>query len=96
MYIKSDTDNPSRNQCEHYYREIIPQLLLNIKEAGKISGDWNCITNAKDCTKHPDAKMSPSLKRIINLHKDEGVKRRVRVAMQQCKEVNELGMAVLP
>ena len=69
VYLKSGTDNISRNQREQYCSEVIPQLLIDSKEACMISGDWNCITEAKDCTKHPEAKMSPSLKRLINLRK---------------------------
>ena len=43
VYQKSGTDNLSRNQREHYCSEMIPQLLLNSKDCGTISGDWNCI-----------------------------------------------------
>ena len=67
IYLKSGTDGASRNQRENYCSEILPQLLVNSKETGNISGDWNCITEDKDCTKHPEAKKSPSLKRLIKL-----------------------------
>ena len=67
VYLKSGTDNISRNQRENYCSEVIPQLLLDSKETGVISGDWNCITEARDCTKHPDAKKSPCLKRLMSM-----------------------------
>ena len=67
VYLKSGTDNISRNHRETYCSETIPQLLVNCKDAGNISGDWNCITDKEDCTKHPEAKMSPCLKRLIKL-----------------------------
>ena len=41
------------------------ELLINCDASGCIGGDWNCITEARDATKNPDQKMSPSLKRLI-------------------------------
>ena len=33
-----------------------------------LGGDWNCITENKECTHFPEQKKSPTLKRLINLH----------------------------
>ena len=43
-------------------------MLLHHKNNLILGGDWNCITENKDCTQHPDQKRSPTLKRLINLH----------------------------
>ena len=31
-----------------------------------MGGDFNCITKPQDCTKYPEAKMSPCLRRLVN------------------------------
>ena len=54
-----------RASRESYFAETIPQLLINAKASGCISGDFNCITEKKDATKNPENKISPSLKRLI-------------------------------
>ena len=55
----------SRSSRENYCAETIPQLLVNAKDAGCLGGDFNCITSKEDATKNPEAKISPSLKRLI-------------------------------
>ena len=67
IYLHSGTDALSRGNRERYCSEIIPQLLVNRQDIGCMGGDWNCLTDRKDCTRNPDSKMSPSLKRMINV-----------------------------
>ena len=67
IYLQSGTDAISRGKRETYCSEIIPQLLLNCQESGCLGGDWNNITDKNDCTRNPDSKMSPSLKRLIQV-----------------------------
>ena len=43
-------------------------MLLHHKKNLILGGDWNCITESKDCTQFPDQKKSPTLKRPITLH----------------------------
>ena len=66
VYPKSGTDGDSKQIRESFIHETLPQLLLNRKDSGCIGGDWNCITHVKDCTKHPDVKMSTGLKSLIS------------------------------
>ena len=54
-----------RASREQYCAETLPSLLIHSKSTGCIGGDLNCIIDKKDATKHPDAKMSPSLKRLV-------------------------------
>ena len=56
----------SAGQVENLCAEVIPTLLINSKVDGMIGGDWNNIICKKDCTRHPEGKMSPSLKRVAN------------------------------
>ena len=65
IYLHSGTDGQSRGLRENYISEIIPHLLTNRKDSGEVGGDFNCITNKQDCTKNPESKMSPSLKRLV-------------------------------
>ena len=64
LYLPSGTDATSRSSRENHFGEIIPQILVNRKSMGCIGGDLNCITNKQDATNNPEAKMSPSLKRL--------------------------------
>jgi exonuclease III len=66
VYLPSGTDGPSRNSRENFCGETIPNLMVNSKNAGMIGGDWNNIIARDDCTRHPDAKMSPCVKRVVN------------------------------
>ena len=65
IYLHSGTDAISRAGREKFCSETIPELLVNCKEVGCWGGDLNCITRAEDCTHNSEAKMSPSLKRLI-------------------------------
>ena len=65
VYLPSGTDGPSRASRENFCGEIIPTLMINAKHSGMIGGDWNNIIARQDCTRHPEAKMSPCLKRAV-------------------------------
>ena len=65
IYLQSGTDGNSRGQREQYCSEVLPQLLVNSQDSGSLGGDFNCILNKDDCTRFPEAKMSPSLKRLV-------------------------------
>ena len=67
VYLHSGTDAVSRGNRERFCSEIIPQLLVNRQDYGNIGGDWNNITDKKDCMRNPDSKMSPCLKRMISV-----------------------------
>ena len=65
LYIQSGTDSLSRNKREHYFSEIVPQILINHHQHGFIGGDLNCITEKEDATHNPETKISSSLKRLV-------------------------------
>ena len=65
VYLPSGTDAPSRTSRENFCGEILPTLLVNALSHGVVGGDWNSIIAKEDCTKHPDAKMSPCLRRLV-------------------------------
>ena len=65
LYLPSGTDSKSHASRENYSSEIIPRLLIHTKSSGCIGGDLNCIVDKRDATKHPDAKISPCLQRLI-------------------------------
>ena len=65
VYLPSGTDAASRAGRESFCGETIPNILVNSKLHGMIGGDWNCITSKDDCTRYPEAKMSPCLRRLI-------------------------------
>ena len=67
VYLPSGTDQKTRALRENYISETLPNLLINRKSSGLVGGDWNSIIDKKDCTRHPDQKMSPSLKRLVNI-----------------------------
>ena len=64
VYLPSGTDGTSRASRENFCGETIPNLMVNSKASGMVGGDWNNIISKDDCTKHPEAKMSPCLKRL--------------------------------
>ena len=66
VYLPSGTDGHSRASRENFNGDIIPNLLINSKPDGVIGGDWNCIIDKEDCTKYPEAKISPCLRRVVN------------------------------
>ena len=66
FYLPSGTDGQSRASRENFCGEIIPTLMINSKPGGVIGGDWNSIIAKEDCTRYPEAKMSPCLKRVVS------------------------------
>ena len=66
IYLPSGTDGPSRHGRENFCGETIPNLLINSKQSGIVGGDWNNIISKEDCTRHPEAKLSPCLKRLVS------------------------------
>ena len=67
VYPKAGTDSESRKHRENMFSQTIPNMLRLRKKQLILAGDWNCITDKKDCTHHYEMKMSPSLKRLITL-----------------------------
>ena len=65
VYLPSGTDATARNNRENYLAEKIPQILVNRCGSGCAGGDFNCINNKKDATNNPEAKLSPSLGRLL-------------------------------
>ena len=68
VYLPSGTDGASRNSREKFCGETIPNLMINSKLSGIVGGDWNNIIDQVDCTRHPEAKMSPCLKRLVSVY----------------------------
>ena len=66
IYLPSGTDGQSRASRENLCGDTLPTLLINSRSEGVIGGDWNNIVSKDDCTRYPEAKMSPCLKRIVN------------------------------
>ena len=66
VYLPSGTDGQTRARIENFCGETIPTLLINSKLNGIIGGDWNNIISNDDCTRHPEAKKSPCLRRLTN------------------------------
>ena len=67
LYGHSGTDARSRANREHFYAEVVPQLLTSRKTDGCVGGDLNCIIDKADATTHPEAKMSNCLKRVTKV-----------------------------
>ena len=65
VYLPSGTDGATRNSRERFCGETIPNLMINSKLSGIVGGDWNNIIAKEDCTRHPEAKMSPCLSRLV-------------------------------
>ena len=65
FYGHSGSDNISRNRRESFFAETVPNLLVNSQQHGCIGGDLNMIIDKLDATKNPDAKMSPTFKRLV-------------------------------
>ena len=68
IYLPSGTDGPSRNSSENFCGETILNLMINSKLSGKVGGDWKNFISKEDCTRHPKAKMSPCLKRLVGAY----------------------------
>ena len=65
VYLEAGTDGPSKAARENNCSETLPNLLVNRSQVGCAGGDWNCIVEKKDATNYPQAKMSPSLTRLV-------------------------------
>ena len=66
VYLPSGSDGQSRSSRENFCGEIVPNLLINSKQSGIIGGDWNNILAKEDCTRQPENKLSPCLKRLVS------------------------------
>ena len=67
VYLPSGTDNRSKLKRDRYCAEILPRLLTNCKPNGITAGDWNCIVDNRDASNYPNAKLSSTLQRMIQL-----------------------------
>ena len=67
LYGHSGTDARSKASREHFYAEVVPQLLTSKKKQGCVGGDLNCIIDKADATRYPEAKMSNCLKRVVKV-----------------------------
>ena len=65
FYAHSGTDGASRASRESFCSDIIPNLFINCQPSGCLGGDFNMIIDKLDATNHPDAKMSPTFKRLV-------------------------------
>ena len=54
-YPKAGTDSESRQEREDLINTTIPNMMLHHKP-NLIIGDWNCITENRECTNFPDQK----------------------------------------
>ena len=68
LYFHSGTNATARAGRERICSEVLPNLLINSKENGCAGGDHNCITDKKDATKFPEAKMSKCLQRLVKIN----------------------------
>ena len=55
-YPKAGTDASSRQEREDFFNITIPNIMLQHKSNLILGGDWNCITENKDCAHFPDQK----------------------------------------
>ena len=65
FYAHSGTDGVSRTSRESFCAETIPNLLVNCQPSGCLGGDYNMIIDKCDATNHPEAKMSPTFKKLV-------------------------------
>ena len=66
-YLHSGNDREMKQGREHYLSEVIPQLLVNKKDSGMISADFNCITDKIDSMKNPEQKISSGMKKLVSV-----------------------------
>ena len=66
FYLHSGNDKFMRESRNNYFCETIPQLLINKKDSGLVSADFNCIIDKKDALKNQSQKMSAPLKRLVS------------------------------
>ena len=67
VYLEAGTDSNSRSAREQYLSDTLPNLLINRCSSGYLCGDWNCISDKRDATNHPDSKLSKSLNRLMKV-----------------------------
>ena len=54
FYLHSGNDRLMRQNRDQYFSETIPQLLVNRRQTGLVSADFNCIVNREDSLKNPE------------------------------------------
>ena len=67
IYAKAGTDNESRKHRENMFCDTLPNMLRLRKSKTILCGDWNSIIEKRDCTHYPDSKISPSLKKLVQV-----------------------------
>ena len=67
VYAPSGSDGDSRSHREGIFGDSLPNILINRKDNGIIGGDWNSIILKSDCTKNPEAKISPCFRRLASV-----------------------------
>ena len=67
LYFNSGTNAIARAGREKICSEILPNLQINSQESGCVGGDLNCIIDAKDATKYPEAKKSKCLQKLVKV-----------------------------
>ena len=67
FYIPSGNEKHMRQKREEYFSKMIPELLVRKKKNGIICADFNSIIDKKDATNNAEQKLSPSLKRLVNV-----------------------------
>ena len=65
LYLPSGSDGNSRAKREHYFSEIIPQLMVRRLAQGAAGGDFNSIIALNDSTRNPHTKVSPSCRNLV-------------------------------
>ena len=61
-YPRAGTDSESRQEREDLINTTIPNMLLHHKPNLILGGNWNCITENKECTNFPEHKKIPNPK----------------------------------
>ena len=67
FYLPSGNSGQMREERTNYFSEIIPQLLVNKKDAGVLGADFNCIIEKQDALRNQEQKMSPALQRLVKV-----------------------------
>mgnify|MGYP002637546871 FL=1 len=65
LYLPSGSDGNSRAKREHYFSEVIPQLMVRRLAQGAAGGDFNSIIALNDSTRNPHTKVSPSCRNLV-------------------------------
>ena len=65
FYLPSGSDGNSRAKREHYFSEIIPDLMVRRLANGAAGGDFNSIISIPDSNKNPQSKISPSCRNLV-------------------------------